>query len=175
VRLVVWLALCLADATAVAEGEAAGRNDLDARVQAAIAEFATRVPERYFADAWGYAVLPSVKRAGYGLGAAWGRGLLFENGAPGGEVRFWQVTSGIQIGARATSMIVFVRDADAMRELRANRVQFMGQAGLTPFVGGPAKSPAYDSGVAVFVLNRMGVMAEASIAVGRLAVRQASR
>src|SRR5690606_31386823 len=51
---------------------------LDARSAAAIERFEELVPARYFAEAWGYAVLPAVKRVGLGLGAAWGRGKVVE-------------------------------------------------------------------------------------------------
>ena len=138
------------------------------RVAAAIAEFAAKVPQRYFAETFGYAVFPRVRRAGYGLGGAWGRGMAFEAGIPVGDAGFWQVTSGIQAGARTLAMIVFFKDESAMRAYKDGRLQFMGQAGFAAASLGSMKTPAYNSGVAIFALDGFGLMGEASIAMGKL-------
>jgi lipid-binding SYLF domain-containing protein len=162
------IALSIAAAGALADA-APGPSSREARrADAVVAAFRQRVPERYFAEAYGYAVLPNVKRVGYGVGAAWGRGIVFESGTPTGRAGYWQFTSGIQFGARTTSMIVFFRDEAAMLDYQRNRAQFMGQAGLALGSRGLAKTPAYNSSVAIFTLNRLGLMAEASIAIGRL-------
>jgi lipid-binding SYLF domain-containing protein len=142
---------------------------IDRNVERALATFRERVPPRYFDEAYGYVVLPSVKRVGLGLGGAWGRGVVFEQGVPVGRVRLWQLTSGIQTGARAMSLIVFFRDEVAMTAFRENRLLFFGQAGFAVFGLGYTRTPAYRSEVAVFSVDRFGLMIEATIAGGRIA------
>jgi hypothetical protein len=173
-------ALAFAAALAAGLGLPAGSTQadelrqIDARVQATMDAFKAVIPAAYFDEAYGYAVLPSVKRIGFGLGGAWGRGLVLEAGKTTGYARFWQVTSGIQSGGRTVSLVVLIRDEEAMKEFRCNRVQFMGQAGFV--VGGPGvlKTPAYDDGIAIFALNGFGLMVEATIAAGRFSVHPVS-
>jgi len=148
---------------------------LDARSAAAIERFEELVPARYFAEAWGYAVLPAVKRVGLGLGAAWGRGEVGEQGEVAGDARFWQITSGIQAGVSAASLIVFFRDRDAMADIECGRIEFMGQAGLAVGGVGLLKTPAYDPKVAIFAAHRFGLMSEASVSLGKLSFRPHAR
>ncbi len=144
-------------------------DGLDRRTADAIERLRADVPDRYFDEAYGYAVLPGVKRLGAGLGAAWGGGTLIEQGrVVPGRVRFWQATSGIQAGGSLVSLIVLFRDRDAMDAFRCNTVQFMGQAGISIGPVGVLKTPGYDSGVAIFATHRFGLMNEATIAVGKL-------
>ena len=157
----VVLALALATAAASA-GEGTSRDGrtarLEARAAAAADEFRSAVPARYFNEAYGYAVLPRVTRAGAGLGGAWGRGIAYERGEAVGTVRFWQATSGIQAGAANVSMIVFFRDAAAFKDFRDGRVHFSGQAGFALVTAAQLRTPAYDSGMAMFARGRFGLM-----------------
>lgn len=148
-------------------------SPVEQRVAAATARFEARLPERYFSEAFGYVILPAVKRFGFGLGGAWGQGLAFVGDEHAGRARFWQITSGIQFGGRSVAMIVLFRDEDAWTEYTQGRTQFMGQAGAAILGVGRSATPAYDSGVAIFTLSRFGVMAEATVAVGRLSYRAA--
>jgi lipid-binding SYLF domain-containing protein len=156
------------------KAEAARRDSsraMERRVAEAVEEFRERVPARFFEEAHSYAVLPSIKRIGFGLGTAWGRGLVLRQDEVLGRVTFWQLTSGIQAGGRSVRMIVFFKDESALRDLRQGRLRFMGQAGVAAFTAGAAKQPGYDRGVAMFASHGFGLMAEASISIGKLAYR----
>lgn len=148
-------------------------SPVEQRVAATAARFEDRVPERYFSKAFGYVILPAVKRIGFGLGGAWGQGLAFVGGEPAGRARFWQITSGIQFGGRSFAMLVSFRDEDAWTEFTEGRAQFMGQAGGALLGAGRSATPAYDSGVAIFTLARFGFMAEATVAMGRFSYHPA--
>jgi hypothetical protein len=155
-------------ALAAARASAEAVPGVDARIAAAIERFEAAVPERYFDEAFGYAVLPAVKRFGIGLGAAWGSGIVVEQGEVTGTARFWQATSGIQAGAALVSVIVFFRDSEAMDAFRCNTIEFMGQAGISVGPVGALKTPAYSSGVALFAAHRFGLMNEATVAIGKV-------
>lgn len=165
------IVLCAAAAVALlaSASSRAQPAELDRRTVRAIERLEAVVPERYFDEAYGYAVLPAVKRLGLGLGAAWGRGTLVEQGrVVPGRARFWQATSGIQAGGMLVSLIVFFRDRDAMEAFRCNTTEFMGQAGLSIGPVGLLKTPAYRAGVAVFAAHRFGLMNEATISIGKV-------
>lgn len=170
--IALW-ALALASVGAWA-GEAAtedGRTARrEARAAAAVEAFRSSVPARFFEEAYGYAVVPRVTRVGAGLGGAWGKGVAYERGRVVGTVRYWQATSGIQAGAASVSLIVFFRDAAAFEDFRDRGIRFSGQAGLTLVTAAHYRTPAYDSGVAMFARSRFGLMFEATIAATGLSL-----
>lgn len=126
---------------------------------------------RYFDDAYGYAILPSVTRVGFGFGGAYGRGLVVEGDKAIGETSFWQFTSGIQAGAKNFSMIVFFKDKAALDYFKKSETQFLGQAGLAVANVGVAGTPAYNDGVAIVTMTRFGLMGEFTISGGKFRYR----
>lgn len=130
-----------------------------------IAKIRAEIPrsERFFDEAYGYAILPSVTRVGFGFGGAYGSGIVVEGDTAIGTASFWQFTSGIQAGGKNFSMIVFFRDRQALEYFKTNRLQFKGQAGLSLATWGVAGTPAYNDGVAIVTRNRFGLMGEFTI------------
>jgi lipid-binding SYLF domain-containing protein len=116
----------------------------------------------YFEQAYGFAILPSITRAAVGFGGAYGKGLVIEGDRLIGTTGFWQLTSGMQLGAKNFSMIVFFKDQEALQYFKAREMQFAGQAGLAVANFGVAGTPAYNDGVAIISVTRMGLMAEFS-------------
>ena len=131
----------------------------------AIANFRERLPrtERYFEEAYGFAILPSITRVGFGFGGAYGKGFVIEGDRVIGTTKFIQFTSGIQAGAKNFSMIVFFKDKEALDYFKTGALQFMGQAGLAFATAGVAGTPAYNDGVAIVTLTRFGLMGEFTI------------
>lgn len=156
-------------ATSARDERTSGRDE---RIARAMKAFEAEIPARFFEEAHGYVVLPSIKRVGLGLGAAWGGGAVFVAGEPAGRARFWQLSSGIQTGARTVRMIVFFRNEEAMEDFERNRLRFMGQTGFALFGWGHAITPGYHSDVAIFTQDGFGLMIEASIAGAKLGWRR---
>jgi lipid-binding SYLF domain-containing protein len=154
------------------EDPAGAREQKTAR---AVARFEERMPrlQKYFDSAHGYAILPTVTRVGFGFGGAYGRGLVVEGDAVVGSTQFFQVTSGIQAGARVFRMIVFFKNAEALEYFKRGRLEFIGQASASAGPYGTAADPAYNSGVAVFTLTKAGLMVEASISGGKFSFKPA--
>lgn len=128
----------------------------------AIADFREQLPrtEHYFEEAYGFAILPSITRVGFGFGGAYGKGVVIEGDRAIGTTKFMQFTSGIQAGAKNFSMIVFFKDKEALDYFKTGALQFMGQAGLAFATIGVAGTPAYNDGVAIVTLTRLGLMGE---------------
>lgn len=165
-----WLLVTL---PAQADWAADSGDKVQVKAEAAIAAFRERVPrtEMYFERAYGYAIFPSVTRAGLGFGGAYGKGVVIEGNTAVGSTKYWQFTSGIQAGARNFSMIVFFKDKAALENYQSSKTQFMGQAGLAFGTVGVAGTPAYDDGVAVVTLTRFGVMGELAISGARFSYK----
>ena len=156
--------------------EADGGDEIQVKAALAIAEFRERIPrtEQYFEQAYGYAILPSVTRAGFGFGGAYGKGIVIEGDGAIGRTKFWQFSSGIQAGAKNYSMIIFFKDKQALDYFKIGELQFMGQAGLAFAKAGVAGTPAYNDGVAIVTMTRFGLMGEFSAAGGKFSYKALS-
>ncbi len=147
--------------------------DPDDKRQVSAADIAARMQDRiprsraYFEDAYGYAILPSVTRFGFGYGGAYGRGIVVEGDSVVGTTSFWQFTSGIQAGAKYFGMIVFFKDKEALDHYREHKLQFLGQAGVAVATVGAHGTPAYNDGVAIITLTRFGLMGEFTISAAK--------
>ena len=158
-------AVLLIGHSAGATWEADTSDKLQAKAARVIADYRESLPptEQYFDKAYGYSILPSVTRAGFGIGGAYGKGIVIEGDSAIGTTKFWQLTSGIQVGAKNFSMIIFFKDKEAMDYFKTGKPQFMGQAGLAFATLGAAGTPAYNDGVAVATITRFGLMVEFTI------------
>jgi len=159
------LSLLVAGSPAAAEWEADPADKVQVRAKLTIEAFRERVPrsEPYFDKAHGFVVFPSVTRAAFGFGGAWGKGIVLEGNELIGTSKYKQFSSGIQAGAKSFSMIVFFKDKEALEYYKTGKTQFMGQAGLAVGKLGAAGTPAYNDGVAVITLTRFGLMGEFSV------------
>ena len=140
-------------------------SKLQVTAEQAIAAFRDRVPrtEAYFDQAYAFVVFPSVTRIGFGFGGAYGKGIVIDADQTIGLSKYWQFTSGIQAGARNFSMMIFFKDKQALEYYQEGKTQFMGQAGLAIATVGVAGTPAYNDGVAVVTLTRLGLMGEFTV------------
>jgi len=170
------LVVCLlmgASTNAGAEWQPDPDDKLQGKAYKALAQLRNRIPrtEQYFEEAYGYAVLPSVTRVGVGFGGAYGKGLVVEDDQLIGKTGFGQFTSGIQVGAKVFSLIVFFKDQQALEYFKEGKLQFMGQAGLTFGPWGANGTPTYNEGVALFAVTRFGLMGEFTISGARFSYR----
>jgi lipid-binding SYLF domain-containing protein len=138
----------------------------------------------YFEHAYGYAVLPTVGKAGLGVGGAYGKGQVYRNGRVTGKTSLTKLSVGFQAGGQAFSEIVFFEDDRAYREFTSGQFTFdaqatavaitagaqakTGSAGTSAsLVAGPKtgiqSKAKYYRGMAVFVYTKGGLMFEAAI------------
>lgn len=160
--LVLSLALCACNTAPTSDAD---RADLAADVQAAVTAFknADSAVNRFFESAHGYAVFPSVGKAGIGLGGATGRGEVFEGSSKVGYSRLSQATIGFQLGAQTYREIIFFRDEQAFESFIGGNFEFSAQASAVLLTEGAAATADYEGGVAVFTLPTGGAMYEASV------------
>lgn len=158
------LAFLLSVNSANAEWQADPDDKRQVKAAKALAEFRERIPgtEFYLGDAYGFAILPSIGRIGFGFGGTYGRGIVVEGDDVIGTTSLWQFSSGIQAGGKYFSMIVFFKDKEALEYYKTGKIQFLGQAGVALATVGVQATPAYNDGVAILSVNRFGLMGEAS-------------
>ena len=164
-RMVGVVILVIAfSSSAVAQWVPDESDEKQLKAHATIEKIKEKVPRSamYFEESYGFAILPSITRAAVGFGGAYGKGLVIEGDELIGKTGFWQFTSGLQAGANNFSMIVFFKDQEALEYFKQRKIQFAGQAGLAVATFGVAGTPAYNDGVAIITMTRLGLLAEFS-------------
>lgn len=143
----------------------AERNGLVRDAEETVRTFRTADPglSRFFDGAVGYAVFPSVGKGGFGVGGAYGKGVLFEHGNPTGRTTLTQVTVGAQVGGQAYSEIVFFESPEAIESFKKGELAMAAQVSAVVASTGASANAKYARGVAVFTLAKAGLMAEATV------------
>ena len=138
----------------------------------------------FFKDSYGYAVFPTVGKAGIGIGGSYGTGQVYQGGKVTGETSLIKATIGFQLGGQAFSQMIFFQDKRAYDEFTSGEFEFdaaasavaitagvqakAGTGGATasatagPATGAQAKA-SYHKGMVVFIHAKGGLMYEASI------------
>lgn len=138
----------------------------------------------FFNDAYGYAVFPVIGKGGFGVGAAYGKGLVYRGGVVRGETSLKKLSIGFQAGGQAFSEIIFFQDEQAYNQFISGEFEFdatasavavtagaEAKAGTQGTSAGMSAGPAtgkkaqssYYKGMAVFVHTKGGFMYEAAI------------
>jgi len=88
--------------------------------QEAIAAFKATDPElgTFFDKAHGYAVFPSVGKAGMGIGGAYGKGIVYDQGKEIGSTTLKQVSMGFQFGGESYREIIFLQDEKTLDDFK---------------------------------------------------------
>jgi lipid-binding SYLF domain-containing protein len=138
----------------------------------------------FLKSAYGYAVFPTVGKAGIGIGGAYGKGQVYSGGKVTGEAKLFKATIGFQLGGQAFSEIIFFEDKRAYDEFASGSFEFdaaasavaitagvQAKAGTEGATAGASAGPAtgkqakasYHKGMAVFIHAKGGLMYEAAI------------
>ncbi len=141
------------------------RAELTSEVQAAIDAARATDPglQRFFDTAAGYAVFPTVGKGAVGVGGAYGRGQLFEDGELVGYCSLTQGTVGLALGGQAYTQLIFFEDQAALDRFKSGNYAFSAQASAVALRSGASANARYSEGVAVFTMGESGLMVEASI------------
>jgi lipid-binding SYLF domain-containing protein len=140
-------------------------EELDGKSDEAVAAFLEADPsiQRFFDEASGWVVIPTVGKGGIGIGGARGKGLLYENGEPTAVVTLTQLTIGFQWGGQAYSEFIFFQDQTALDQFKKGNYELGAQASAVAVTAGASADANYASGVAVFTQAKGGLMYEASV------------
>jgi lipid-binding SYLF domain-containing protein len=137
----------------------------------------------FFKKAYGYAVFPTIGKAGLGIGGAFGKGRVYEHGRLVGDASMTQLSIGFQAGGQGYSEIIFFQDRKALDEFQSGNFEFGANASAVAITAGASASAgtsggsagasgtkkdaatagAYHEGLAVFTIAKGGLMYEASV------------
>lgn len=137
----------------------------------------------FFNNSYGYALFPTIGKAGFVVGGAHGSGRVYTGGNYVGDTKMTQATIGFQIGAQGFSQIIFFEDERAFREFTNGNFEFGAQATAVAITAGASAGATttgssagasggknnakvaggYSKGYAIFMIAKGGLMAEASV------------
>ncbi len=144
----------------------------------------SEVVQPFFKNAYGYAVFPTIGKAGIGVGGSYGKGQVYQGGKVTGETSMVKATIGFQLRGQAFSQMVFFEDKRAYDAFTSGEFEFdasasavaitagvQAKAGTEGATAGASVGPAtgkqvkasYHKGMSVFVHTKGGLMYEASI------------
>lgn len=139
---------------------------------------------RFFDSAYGYAVFPSIGKAGFVVGGGYGKGRVYVQGRHVGNATVVDLSVGFQLGGQVFSEILFFEDERAFREFASGSFELGADAGVvivtasaqvqvttagtsTTVAGGmnnaQTSGARYNKGMAVFVIPKGGLMYELTI------------
>lgn len=139
----------------------------------------------WFVDnSYGYAVFPTIGKAGFVVGGAHGKGRVFAGGKHTGDTALTQLSVGFQLGAQGFSEIIFFEDKRAYDEFTSGNFEFSADAtavAITAAAGASAGTTgssagasggkkdattkgSYRKGMATFTVTKGGLMYEAVLA-----------
>lgn len=146
----------------------------------------------YFGKSYGYAVFPTIGKAGLGIGGAHGSGCVYARGKTVGTTKMTQLSFGWQAGAQGYSLIIFFQDERAFKEFTSGNFEFgagvsavaitaaasagAGTGGASAGASGGKKDAAttgsYTKGVAPFSIVKGGLMYEAVLAGAKFSYKK---
>jgi lipid-binding SYLF domain-containing protein len=170
ISIITTFVVVCAVGCATAPKSSGEQQALTNQANATLASMTTRDPGLHdlLARSAGYAVFPGIDKAAWGVGGAWGRGVLYEGGVPRGFVQLTQASFGFQGGAQQLSELVVFSSNDALNKLKAGKFELGGNLSAIAITTGAAAAARFANGVAVFQLPKAGLMVEASVAGQRL-------
>lgn len=140
--------------------------------------------KRYFNDAYGYALFPTIGKGGMLFGFGYGRGKLYHKNDFEGRASISSFSFGPQMGGQAYSAILFFKDRATFEAFKRGRVEYDAEVNAIAITAGAivksstigtivsastnaantkVLAPNYINNMAIFVQPLEGLMFEASI------------
>jgi len=113
--------------------------------------------------AYGYAVFPNIGKGGFIIAGGGGEGEVYEKGKLIGHAKVSQTTVGAQVGGQVYIQVILFETREALRRFRESRTEFSAHLSAVAAAEGAGLGARYENGVAVIILPKKGLMAEASI------------
>lgn len=125
------------------------------------------VVEDFFRNSYGYAVFPTIGKAGYVVGGSYGQGQVYRNGEVTGKTSVIEGSVGFQLGAEAFSEIIFFKNRQAYEEFTGGEFEFDVQAQAVAITAGAqAKAGTAGASAGASAGPKTGVQAQATYVDG---------
>jgi lipid-binding SYLF domain-containing protein len=162
IRNIAMAALCV---TAVLSDFSAQADDIKSESQQALANFlkADSTLQKFLDDSAGHAIFPAVGKGGLVVGAARGKGLVYEKTNLIGQATMTQASIGAQAGGQSFAELILFETPAALKDFKNDKFEMSAEVSAVAAAEGASKAAKYKNGVAVFTLPKKGLMVQASI------------
>lgn len=145
-----------------------GKDDsveLDQKAKVALADLISEDAsvQKYLDLSVGYVVIPTVGKAGLGIGGARGKGVLYEGGVVTAVVTLTQLSIGFQWGGQAYSEFIFFQTQAVLDDFKHGNYELGAQASAVAITAGVSTDAAFVDGMAILTKAKGGLMYEASV------------
>ena len=160
--LFLLASLCLASVSQAQEGVSAADEQA---ARATLQKFIDKDSgvQAFIDQSTGYAVFPNVGKAGFIIGGAHGKGVVFEDGIVIGAASITEAKLGLVAGVESFSQLVVFQTEEALTRLKEGKFDMGAQASAVAAKAGAAASTSFRNGVAVFITDQGGLMGDASV------------
>jgi hypothetical protein len=138
----------------------------------------------FFDHCYGYAIFPTIGKAGFIIGAARGSGQVIVGSQHVGNTTMTQITAGLLAGGQGFSQVIFFQDERSFGEFSGGNFEFGANASAVAITAGASATAAtsgasagasggkkdattvgsgYHKGVKIFTIAKGGLMLEASV------------
>jgi lipid-binding SYLF domain-containing protein len=157
--------LCVSFGCSTAPKTEKGKQKLDVEVQSTLKLLITEDPtlQTLLDNAAGYAMFPSVGKGAFVVGAAYGKGHVFEDGEWIGYSDLKQGTIGLQGGGQTYHELIVFKDDAALNKFKTGQYALAANVSAAIIKANAAAAAAFNDGVVVFVKPEGGAMLEAAI------------
>jgi hypothetical protein len=167
VRVVIPLVLALEmmGGCSTAPPSREGKDELVQQATAALRRWDSDSPglEGFARLSYGYAMFPEIAKGALGVGAAYGRGVVYAQGEHIGYADVSHVSLGLQVGGQAYQLLVVFDNKAVLERFERGRLDFSADASGVLLKSGYVASVGFIEGVTVFAKPIGGAMAEASM------------
>ena len=170
-RIVVALAFAIGGlgGCSTAPGTREAKDELVRQAAAALNEWNREIPgvEGFAQRSYGYAMFPEIAKGGIGIGAAYGRGVVYEQGRHIGYADVTHGSLGAQVGGQAYQQLVVFDGTAALERFKRGGLDFSADTSGVLLTTGYAAHVQFIEGVTIFSRPLGGAMGEASMGAQR--------
>ena len=140
-------------------------KEYDAKAQVALNELLAANPsiQEIIDESAGFVVIPTVGKAGFGIGGARGKGVLYESSAVTAGVTLTQLSFGFQWGGQAYSEFLFFQNKVALDAFKLGNYELGAQASAVAITAGVSVDAEFVNGMAIMTVAKGGLMYEAAV------------
>ena len=171
--IVSVLAISMMAGCTAAPASREGRDALVRQATGALQEWNRDIPgvEGFARQSYGYAVFPEIAKGGLGIGAAYGRGVVYEQGEHIGYADFSQASFGLQAGGLAYQILMVFDNQATLERFKRGRLDFTADTSMVVLKTGYVELVRFVAGFTVFARPIGGMMGEAAIGGQRFTFR----
>jgi lipid-binding SYLF domain-containing protein len=119
--------------------------------------------ENLFNNSYAYVIFPNVGKGGFGIGGAFGNGIVYKDKTAIGSAKLSQLNIGLQAGGQGYREVIFFENKTNFDEFKENNLKLSAQISAVIAKAGASANANYANGILIFTQSKGGFMYEVSV------------